>query len=179
MVLEVAPVRTDRLFGGHHLPYLFAKIRRTAFAMVNLVIVKTEWELFEGISLGLVKFPGFDHLVDDYVPPVACAFLMSERIVETRIFEHPDKHGGFLYLQVSGFFAEVDVGGGFYSHGIVEEVESVEIHVDYLVFCIVALEFDSDHPFYRFLDGAFQKIGGRFRIQLFCKLLCYRGCTAG
>ena len=139
--------------------------------MVHLMIVELEREILERVGLGHGEETGFLHLVEHGVAAVAGTFLMAERIEIARILEHPDKHGGFLGLEVARLFAEIYVCRCFNSDGIVEEVETVEIHVDDLVFGVEPLELHGDHPFDRFLDCALEDVGRWLGIELFCKLL--------
>ena len=84
---------------------------------------------------------------------------MAQGIIVGGILEHADEHGSLLDLEVGGLFAEIDVGGSLDAHGIVEEIEAVEIHIDDLVLGVESLELEGDHPFDRLLHGALEEIG--------------------
>ena len=76
---------------------------------------------------------------------------MTQRIVIGRILKHSDQHGRLLGLQVSRLLAEIDIGRRLDSDRVVEEVKTVEIHIDNLILSIEPFELDGDHPLYRLL----------------------------
>ena len=71
------------------------------------------------------------------------------------------------------------MGSALDAHSVVEEVELVEIHLDNLIFGVVAFEFYGNHPFDRLLHETLQHIFRRRGVELLGELLSDSGATAG
>src|SRR5690606_36005830 len=71
-------------------------------------------------------------------------------VKEGRIFEHSYQHSRFINIEFNGSFIKINSGGGFDSNGIVHKIKSIEIHGYNLFFGILALQSDSDYPFFKF-----------------------------
>ena len=63
------------------------------------------------------------------------------------------------------------MSGRFDTHGIVQEVKLVEVHLDNFFLGVVALEFDGYHPFDRLLHGALEESVTWRGVQQFGQLL--------
>ena len=66
---------------------------------------------------------------------------------------------------------EIDVGRTLDAHGIVEEVEVIEIHGQYLLLGEMSLQLHGDNPLDRLLQQSLKGVAGLFGIDLLGELL--------
>ena len=76
---------------------------------------------------------------------------MTDRIIDRGILHHPDQKCRLFNSQIFRFFTKIDLCGRTDSDSIIEEIELVEIHLDYLFLGIETFELHRNHPFDRFL----------------------------
>ena len=147
--------------------------------MVGAVEVNSKRQRGERVSLHLRQFAGLVELVEHDVATLQGALRVAHGVVVGGILGHSDEHGGLLHAEVSGLLIEVYLSGRLDAHGIVEEVELVQIHLYNLLFGVVALELDGDHPLHGFLQSAREHVRRRRGVELLGELLSDSGAAAG
>ena len=104
---------------------------------------------------------------------------MAHWVVIGRVLAHTHQCCGLLNVQILRVFIKIYLAGHLDAHGIVQEVELVEVHLDDLVLGIIALEFNGDNPLDGLLQRALKDVVGFGRIQLLGKLLSDGTATTG
>ena len=131
---------------------------------------------FQGLGGFLVVFSfcelaSLDHLGEHHVAALAATFGLTHGVEVGGVFAHAHEGGTFAEAEVFRSLAEVDVGGCFNAHGIVEEIEIVEIEREYFLLGIMSFKFHGDDPLDGFLHESLHGGLGLFGVELLGELL--------
>ena len=94
-----------------------------------------------GVVLVFVDDAFFIHHAQNKVFSLVAFFKIIYRIIFGRAFDNPREHSAFGVIQQAKFFAEKSLCGIFYPVFSASEIEHIEIHGQYLVFCIFSFQF--------------------------------------
>ena len=135
--------------------------------------VETQPDGLQLVQLGVcfAQISGFDHLVQYHVAPLTATLRFPHRIEIRRVFTHSYKRRRFANREVLRFFVEVCAGCRLDAHGIMQEIEVIEVHGDDFLFGIVSFQLDCNHPLYGFLQGALHRTLCHVAIKLLGQLL--------
>ena len=98
------------------------------------------------------------HLVEHGVTSVECVLGAATGVVQGGVLTHTHQHGSLFEFQLGRRSAEIYLCGRLNAHSVVEEVKLIEVHGEYLLFGVEALELGGNHPLYGFLQSAFEDI---------------------
>ena len=121
--------------------------------------------------LAPAQIPRLHHLRKDHISALPGSVRITNRIEERRILAQSDKRCRLTESQILRLLIKIGIGRRFDSHGIVQEIEVIEIKSKYFLFGIIAFQLHRNHPLYRFLQQAFHRTVRLFRIELLGKLL--------
>ena len=169
--LPAAVVGLVGLLGRQHRAQVFAEIGRGAFLVVHAVVLQLQGQCLQGVALSLGQVARLAHLVEHHVAASAGTLSAAHGVEERRVLAHTHQRGGFFDLEVLGVASEVSVGRSLHAHGVVQEVELVEVHRQDLFLRVVALQLDGDDPLDGFLEETLQRVLRAGRIELLGQLL--------
>ena len=181
-ILLFVPLRVValfRFFGGQHATQILSEIGSQALLVVHRRIMQFYRQCLQRIALGTSDILIFAHLAQYGVASVEGTLMAANRVVERRVLTHTDQHGRLLYFQVCRCGGEIDLRSRFDTYCVVQKVELVEIHQQYLIFRVQAFQFGGNHPLYRFLHGTLEYVICTRRPNLLGELLCERTTAAG
>ncbi len=153
-------VAAHRFLGHHHGTQIFAHVGTLAHLVVHAVEVQRHGFLLQALALVLLQISSLHHLPQHDVAALLCEFGMTHRVVVRRVLAHAHQHGALVDGQVLGLLAEICLCCRLEAHGIVQEVEVVEVHRDDLLLGVVAFELHGNHPLNGFLQQAFLHAAG-------------------
>ena len=122
------------------------------------------------------------HLRDYNISSLKHQIIIPYRVISCWSFKHSYQNSCLLKIQWIGRGIEVNLCCRSDSDGIKTEIELIEIHGYYLLFCIASFKFDCSLPFFKLWNTQPDLSHERWisccvsRIKLFCKLLC--DCTS-
>ncbi len=137
-----------RFFGAHDLAEIFTQIGGKPFLMICYVGqfvtavgmgLRQEREIFQRVDLGLSEEAGFLHLAEDDSTAAGRFLRAADGIEEGRVLTHADQHGSLFNVKVAWHLVKINAGSRADSHGVVTEIELVEVHVDDFFFGIKPL----------------------------------------
>ena len=169
--LPAAIFGLDGLLGRQHRTQVFAEVGRRSFLVVHAVVLQLQGQCLQGVALSLGQVARLAHLVEHHVAASAGTLSAAHGVEERRVLAHAHQRGGFFDLEVLGVASEVGVGSSLHAHGIVQEVELVEVHRQDLFLRVVAFQFDGDDPLDGFLEETLQRVLRAGRIELLGQLL--------
>ena len=158
-------------FRHHDAAQVFAQIGGKAFLVVDAVEVEPERFLAETFHFFLREVSRLAHLLQHHVAPLAATLRLAHRIKVRGVFTHAHQRGGFERGEVARLFAEIYLRRRFDAYGIVQEVEIIKVKREDFLFCVSALQFHGDYPFYGLLQQSLHRGGCRGRIELLGQLL--------
>ena len=147
--------------------------------MVSHMELQVKWFRTVFLEIGLSDVSCLHHLSQYNITPFKRTVGMADGIIVRRILAQTHENGSLRRSQVFRFLTEIGVGSRLDAHRIMQEIEVVEIHGQYLVLRIVALQFDSNHPLDGFLQQTLHHTVRGLRIKLFSQLLGDGRSTAG
>ena len=119
------------------------------------------------------------HLREHHIASVACTVRIAYRIEERRVLAQSYQGSRLAERQVLRLLIKIGISRRLDTHGIMQEIEVVEIEGDNLLLGIVSLQPDGNHPLYRFLQQSLQRTPCLLGIELLGKLLGDGTATAG
>ena len=174
MILHVVPVRivgTARLLGRHVTAQEVAEIGGDALVVVGRVELQSHGQHRTAVVLLLSNVACLEHLVEHDVTALQRTLLKAYGVVERRVLTQTDKRSTLGERQVARLFREIDVGGSLDAHGVMEEVEIIEIQGDDFLLGVVTLQLHCDDPLDRLLQHALRSGVGHVGVELLGQLL--------
>ena len=153
-------VATVRLLGCQYPTQVFPEVGGLSFVMVYPMVLQSKRQGLQRVTLTLADVRGLTHLVKHDVAASAYPIGPAHRVVERRVLAHTHQCSRLFGFQVARQASEVSKCGSLDADGIVQEVELVEIHRQYLLFGIITLQLDGNHPLDRFLEKTFHDVAG-------------------
>ena len=147
IVFPICIFGTHRLISIHHTAEHVAEIRSQTGIMVLNLIGQCYRNFSYRISLSLSQIPGLFHLADHEIPPDQGLVRVQCRIISCRLVHHSDQCRALLDGQLCRFLGKERLGCRPYTVGAASEEDSVQIHVQNLFLCIVALQLHGRYPF--------------------------------
>ena len=121
--------------------------------------------------LALAQIARLHHLREHHVAALTGSLRIAHRIEERWVLAQTDEGGSLAERQVLRLLIKIGVGSRLDTHGIVQEVEVVEIQRQDFLLGIIAFQLDGYHPLYRFLQDSLQRARSLLRIELLGQLL--------
>ena len=159
------------LHGHHVLPDELAEIHGHAVLVGAAVEVEHQGLHAGRVVVGPRDVAGVVHLPQHHVSALLATLFVAHGIIVRGVLTHAYEGGTFGKVQVLRLLAEISVGGRLDAHGVVQEVEVVQIHGDDFLLGEVALQLDGNYPLDGFLQEALHGALGLFREQLLGQLL--------
>ena len=133
-----------------------AEVRGGAVFMVGAMEVEDERFVTRLLALSLREIASLLHLRENDVATVATALGIAHRVEQRRVLAKTDERCRLLNVQFARFFIKIGVGSRLDTHGVMQEVEVVQIEGDNLLLRVVALQLHGNHPLDGFLQQALE-----------------------
>ena len=166
--------------GSHQiLAQIFAQVGSRTILMVGTVEVERERFCRILAVFSMIQIARLHHLREHHVSSVAGTLRIAHRVEERRILAETDERSRLGEGEILRFLIKIGIRRRLDTHGIVQEVEVVEIECQDFLLGIVSLQLDGDDPLYRFLQQSLQGTRCLFGIELLGKLLGDGRSTSG
>ena len=166
--------------GSHQiLAQIFAQVGSRTILMVGTVEVERERFCRILAVFSMIQIARLLHLREHHVSSVAGTLRIAHRVEERRVLAETDERSRLGEGKILRFLIKIGIRRRLDTHGIVQEVEVVEIECQDFLLGIVSLQLDGDDPLYRFLQQSLQGTRCLFGIELLGKLLGDGRSTSG
>ena len=133
-----------------------AEVRGGAVFMVGAMEVEDERFVARLLALSLREIACLLHLREHDVATVATALGIANGVEQRRVFAKTDERRRLLNVQFARLLIKIGVGSRLDTHGVMQEVEVVQIEGDNLLLRVVALQLHGNHPLDGFLQQALE-----------------------
>ena len=166
--------------GSHHIfAQIFTQISGRTVLVVGAVEVEREWFSRILAVFAAAQIARLLHLREHHVSSVAGTLRIAHWVEERRVLAESDERSCLGEGQVFRLLIKIGVCRRLDAHGIVQEVEIVEIESQDFLLGVVPFQFHGDDPLYRFLQLSLQRARCLFGIELLGKLLRDGTSTSG
>ena len=124
----------------------FPEIRGRAFIVAHPLELQAQRKRLQRICELGFEVVVFHHLGQHHIPSVAHQLRSAQGIVQRTVFQHAHQHGRLLHVEFRRRLVEVDVGGTFDAHRLVDEVVAVEVQCHNFLLGVVAFQAGRDDP---------------------------------
>ena len=135
------------------------------------MVLNLQRYLCQGITLGFGEKTVLRHLRENGITAGQSPIVVTNRVVERRVFTQAHQHRRLLYLEVGRVSRKIDLSSRAYADGIVEKVKLIEVHSDDFLLGVETLNTRRYHPFDRLLQGPGKDIMGSRGPDLLDQLL--------
>ena len=172
-------VAARRPLGHEHTTQIFTQIGAVTLAVVHTVKIQDKVFLLEGIMSRLSDVAALEHLVEHHIAALAAALRHTDGIEQRGILAHAHQDSTFVHREIAGLLAEIGASGRLDAHGVVKEIEVVEIHCDDFLLGVIALELQGNHPLDGLLEQTLEGAPGSGTVELLGQLLRDGATAAG
>lgn len=143
--------------GSHQiLAQIFAQVGSRTILMVGTVEVERKRFCRILAVFSMIQIARLHHLREHHVSSVAGTLRIAHRVEERRVLAETDERSRLGEGKILRFLIKIGIRRRLDTHGIVQEVEVVEIECQDFLLGIVSLQLDGDDPLYRFLQQSLQ-----------------------
>ena len=133
-----------------------AEVRGGAVFMVGAMEVEDERFVARLLAFSLREIARLLHLREHDVATVATALGIAHRVEQRRVLAKTDERRRLLNVQFARLLIKIGVGSRLDAHGVMQEVEVVQIEGDDFLLRVVALQLHGNHPLDGFLQQALE-----------------------